>query len=131
MNRGSQWIQLYTPEHRIDPVQRAVDTERMIAEQPTDIVITRNTPTGVIQLAPQRVRLEVIQNIREANEMENRMMRISRQYVVIIGYKDHPTIPNTDLLRADLFFHNGYQWEIVELIREKFGRLLASGDVAP
>lgn len=131
MNRGSQWIQLYTPVQQINPTQRAIDTERMIAEQPTRIVVTRNTPAGEVTLAPQTVRLEVIQNIREANEMKNRVLTISRQYVVVIGYKDHPTIPDTDLQRADLFFHHGFMWEIVELIKEKSGRLIASGDVAP
>jgi hypothetical protein len=48
-----------------------------------------------------------------------------------MGYKDHPTIPNTDLQRADLFYFQNRQYEVQEIIDTLPGRLMFSMDLTP
>lgn len=118
---------------QLPDVQRfAVDTARRIADRPYTIIVTRDNGDGdVVTLAPQVVRVEVVQNIRSGVELRDALVAISKQYVVLIGYKDHPTIPNTNLLRADVFMFQNRQYEVIEIIDTVPGRLLASADLKP
>jgi hypothetical protein len=110
---------------------RGVDTARTIAERPSIIVVSRLVNGRTIQLPPQTVRIEILQNPREANEQRDGMVAISKQYVVVIGVKDHPTLPNTDLLRADQFFFQERMYEVAEFIASIPGRLMVSAMVTP
>lgn len=133
MNLGSVWSGQITELSIPDTTQRAVDTAVLIEQKPSTIVIQRrNEMTGItVSLPAQTVRLEPIQNIREANENRDAWVAVSKQYVVIVGYKDHPTIPNTNIRRADLFFFDGYMYEVTELFTTIPGRMLASGNIQP
>lgn len=131
-SRGSLWMGAITPQIvPPDPVMRAVDTAVMIAEKPAVVVIERKDPGAntTSRLPEQTVRLEVIQNIRESNEMRDAWVNVNKQYIVIVGIRDHPSIPNTDLQRADLFFYLGRLWEVTELIDNVPGRLLANANL--
>lgn len=134
MNRGSTWSANIPPaDIPPDPISRAVDTWTMILEKPSTVTIQRKTPGAnvTVSLPQQIVRLEVIQNIRGANEPENMWFDTSKQFVVLIGVKDHPFLPNTDVRRADLFFYLNLMWEVVEIINNVPGRLLANANVQP
>lgn len=134
MNRGATWSQGFTPnEVPPDPVNRAVDTWTMIMEKPAVVVIQRRIPgsDATVELPAQTVRLEVIQNIRESNELRDAWVNVSRQYVELIGMKDHPTIPNCNIQRSDTFFYLNRVWEITEVIDNIPGRLLANGNLQP
>ena len=135
MNRGSIWSGAITPQIvPPDVTMRAVDTAVMIAEKPSVVTLRRRVPgttNTTVALPEQTIRLEVIQNIRGAAEPENQWFDVSKQFVVAIGIKNHPTIPDTDMQRADLFFYLGFQWEIVEIIDNVPGRLLANCNVQP
>jgi hypothetical protein len=134
MNRGAAWASQRVPFQAPDPVDRAVDTANTIADRPTLIVIQRdganNTKTD---LAPQTVRLDINQNVRAANELKDTqiMLELTEQYLIVMGYKDHPTIPNTDIRRGDRFYHQRRIYEITELLDGLPGRLLASAKVKP
>lgn len=113
---------------------RANDTARTIADRPTTIVITRDVAGNLTTTLPgQTVRLDISQNVRAANEMrdQNILMEITEQYLVVLGYKDHKYIPNTNLRRGDRFYHQGRIYEILELLDGIPGRLLASAKVKP
>lgn len=131
MNRADRWLGDTTPMVAGNTTSYAGDTARRIADRPSTIVVSRRDPTtgATIQLAPQTVRIEVAQ--RGSDEQFDAMVSISHQYVVLIGYKDHPTIPNTNLLRADEFFFNGRMYEVVDFIDTVPGRLLASAELTP
>lgn len=133
VNRADVWAGQITPDpQRGNQEMRCFDTARLIAQRPFTIVVTRDDGNGKKEtLAPQTVRLEPIQNIRSGVELRDALVAISKQYVVLIGYKDHPYIPNTDLRRADVFMYNGREWEVIELIDTIPGRLLASVDLTP
>ncbi len=111
---------------------RGFDTARLIAARPSIILITRRLPSGdVIQLPPQTVRVEIIESPRNDSEKQDAMVSISKQYLEIIGNKDNPYLPDTDLQRGDMFLINGLQGEILEFIPTIPGRLLASGAITP
>ncbi len=123
-----------TPRQMPDVTELSVDTARTIAMRPTRITITRDAANNTtVTLAPQTVRLEINQNVRAANEQRDTqiMLEITEQYLVVMGYKDHPTIPNTDIRRGDRFFHQRRIYEVVELLDGIPGRLLASAKVKP
>lgn len=112
---------------------RAVDTWVMIQEKPAVITIQRKVPGSntSISLPQQTVRLEIIQNIRESNEMRDAWVNVNKQYVVVVGMKDHPTVPNLNIQRADLFFYLSRMWEITEVIDNVPGRMLANANLQP
>lgn len=118
------------PQHG-NTEMRGMDTARLIDARPTMQVFSRLVNGRTVYLPPQRVRLEVIQNIRGANEQRDALLATTKQYVVIIGFLDNPTIPDTDLLRADQFFFNDRMWEVIEFIDTVPGRLLASAELLP
>lgn len=131
--RGSTWLGYITPQQAPNVTQLAVDTANRIAERPSLIVISRYVATleETIQLAPQQVRIEVVQNARNSTEQRDAIMSINRNYTVLIGLKDHPTIPNTNIRRADMFYFEGRMWEIISVITTVPGRLLAEADMTP
>jgi len=131
-NRGASWLGLVTPQQQPNVQQFAVDTARTIAERPSTIVIQRDKgDEEYVTLDPQTVRIEVVQSIHDSGETRDALVAISRQYVVILGYKDHPTIPDTDMLRGDTFYFQNRTYEIQEVIDTLPGRLMASTDLTP
>jgi|SRR6185369_5546430 len=133
MNRGMRWLGKITPVQRTDPLMRAVDTAYRIDSWPSaTIVITRDNGDGnVVNLPAQTIRIEVIQNIRSGVELRDALVAISKQYIVLVGYLNHPTIRDADLKRADTFMYKGRMYEIIEIIDTIPGRLLASADLTP
>lgn len=111
---------------------RGFDTIRLIMARPSWIVISRFVPPNqTIQLQPQLVRIEIIENPRGDSEKRDAMVSVSRQYVELIGVKDNPYMVDTDLKRADQFMYQGLMYEITEFINTVPGRLFASGAVTP
>lgn len=108
---------------------RQFDIARLIADRPSLIVVTRRSPaTGEeYQLPPQQVRLEIERSFAARDETRSKLGNaVSIQHVLVIGYRNHPTIPNTDLIRGDAFFHENEMWEIQSLIVTIPDRLLCS-----
>lgn len=132
MNMADVWLTNGAPNPQQGNTElRGMDTARLIAARPSLIVITRFAGTNTFQLAPQTVRLEVVQNIRGVGEKRDALMATVEQYVVLIGFKDNPSVPNTDVLRSDQFFYNERMWEVAEFIDTVPGRLLASCVLTP
>lgn len=128
MNLADIWAGSVDPNPQQGNTEiRAMDTARTIMQRPSEIVISRRNPaTGqTIYLDPITVRVEIIQNIRGANELRDNWTDISRQYVVLIA------LPGTDLLRADQFFYGGLMYEIIEFVNTVPGRLLCSCEATP
>jgi hypothetical protein len=86
-----------------------VDTARMIADKSTSITAVRG---GVAQTA-QTVRLETLRGKMEYTTPGGDTAVID---AVVIGYKGHPTITDTDLQRGDRFFVDGQMYEVVTIV---------------
>lgn len=109
-----------------------MDTARLIAAKSSTIVVSRRDPvTGkTIQLPPQVVRIEIAQPAQSI-EKHDAMVSISKQGVIVIGIKDNPAYPDTNLIRADEFLYLGLQYEVIDCINTIPGRLLADAVATP
>lgn len=129
MSRTDIWLGSTAPNpFKGSPELRSYDSARLIDAEPVWVVLTRKVrgQQKGEQLAPQQVRVDVVQSIRNASEHTNMMMDIADQYVVLVGYRDHPTLPNTDILRGDTFYLQNRAYEVIETFTTKPGIILAS-----
>lgn len=139
INKADQWAGNVAPLSGGGNVQagnfeaRGLDTLRTIMEQPVYVALIRLDPVTqkTIVLAPQVMRVDVVQSIRNASEKFDAMMSVSDQYVVIMALKDNPFAPNTDIQRSDMFFFAQQMWEVSEFLPTIPGRLMASGKLKP
>lgn len=131
-NRADVWLGSTLPTEQGNTEQRAYDARRLLAARPVWITVVREDPPGTSNtLAPQLVRIEIMQNVRSVEEPHNQWLSISNQYVIVIGHRDHPDYPNTDLKRADKFFHQGRVYEVIEFMDTVPGYLMAQCELKP
>lgn len=134
INKADLWLGNAAPNAQPGNVEsRGMDTARLIAQRPSIIVVSRKDPVtrNTIQLDPQTVRIEVSQGVTQGGEHRTIMLAVIQQYVVLVGYRNHPTIPDTDLLRADRFFYQDRMYEVYAVIDTVPGRLLVSCELQP
>ena len=140
MTRINTWLGNNAPLQKWSNVEdRSSDTARLIDAQPAWIRLMRpvedysdvTAPPALIELPAQKVRIEVIQSIRSAGEARNTQIEVPKQYVVVIGLKDHPTLPNLDIRRGDRFFYLERTYECIEFIQTIPGRLMISCELTP
>ena len=92
-----------------DDVDDAVDMARLIQAKSTSITVVRN---GTAQDA-QTVRIEEVGRGRSYQSEAGETGQID---VVILGYKGHPSIDDTDIQRGDRFAHEGQGYEVVMVV---------------
>jgi len=90
-----------------DDADQGVDTARLIADKSTSITVIR---AGVAQTA-QTVRLEFLTGARR--EYQTEAGQTGQADVLVLGYKGHPSLTDTDLQRGDRFATGGQSYEIV------------------
>lgn len=101
---------------------RAYDTARVIADKPTSITVRRAGAT----LDAQTVRLEVSSMPTQMpTQMRGENATSTNLQTVVVGYKNHPTIADTDVQRGDRFFAGGQMYEVVQVLADVPDRLLA------
>lgn len=101
-----------------------------IAQEPTTITIVSRVAGS--PPADQVVRLEQASgNGSTLDEREGTNLSVSLDTVMVLGYKNHPTIANTDLKRGDRFKVAGRAviYEVVNVVETMTDRLLASARV--
>jgi hypothetical protein len=99
-------------------VDRAMDTGMMIADKPTTITVYRSG----VALDAQTIRIDPI--LPSGNTGENVTVQ-SDADAIVLGYRNHPTITDTDLQRNDVFVVDGVQYEVVGLESGYDDRLIA------
>jgi hypothetical protein len=92
---------------------------RFITDKPTTIVAYRNSEA----LDPQIVRIEQTRIQPDVNI--GPAAREPRANVILIGYKDHPTIADTDLLPGDKFIADSKKFEVRIIFTSTPGMLQA------
>jgi predicted ATP-binding protein involved in virulence len=97
---------------------RANDTARRIAEKTTSIVVIR----AGTALAAQNVRIDPL---AAPGEQSGEAGTVSRARMLVMGYKDHATIPNTNLQRGDRFKVGGVMYDVIDVTLGISGRLVA------
>lgn len=90
-------------------VDRANDTARRIAERSSTITIQR---VGAADHA-ETVRLEVMSL---PDEERGTAGKVAVSRVLIVGYKDHATVTDTDIQRGDRFYYDGLWYDVTQVM---------------
>jgi hypothetical protein len=127
MSLISQWL---GSEHALADFlnqDRAYDTARVIAAKSASIEVIR----GGSKEDAQTVRIEVLSSGALTNVFDRMGMNVSIGVmgILVIGYKSHPTISDTDLQRADRFKYLDEMYEVQLVINNIPDRLLAVAEV--
>lgn len=101
---------------------------QMIADDPFSIVITRETSGVTSTLAAQTVRIAQRGTHGTEAFLRAGVGFTSRQQVVVLGYKNHPTVTDTDIRYGDRFAHNGKYYTVTLLEKDFTDRLIALGE---
>lgn len=93
---------------------RAFGMSRMIGAKSVSITITRRVGTTTSTLTAQTVRIENIDNVPFERLADGRMAVVNGLRCIVIGYKGHPTITDTDIQFGDRFSHEGQMFEVLQ-----------------
>ncbi len=81
-----------------------------IAERTTSIALIR---AGVVQAA-QDMRIEI--DTEPDNEViQSGNARLSTSFVILLGYKNHPTVTDTDIQRGDRFVFESRSYSVIDI----------------
>ncbi len=107
-------------------VDRANDTAFLISEKPTVITVYRDSAAR----PAQTVRLESLTNPNTFRYFQDAELRETSADTLVIGYKSHATIADTDLITGDRFEVGNDTYEVVQLFPGIPDRLLAFAEVS-
>lgn len=93
-----------------DDIDAGVDTARLIAEKPSSIVVTRWSNGSDATLGAQPIRIEDLS--RNPRFMRGEGGATAVLTLLIVGYRGHPTIADTDLQMGDEFVLNGTPYKV-------------------
>lgn len=125
MSKADAWLgSSATLNDVVSTEQRANDTARRIAEKPSTITLTR----GGSQLAAQTMRLDPSNSPSQAQDRAGDVNRVAMTGLLVMGYKDHATIADTNIKRGDKFYHESHMYEVIDILPALSGRLLAFAD---
>jgi hypothetical protein len=104
MSRISRWIGSSKLGAYIGDKARPASVGVIIDDKPTNIVITRvNQSNGQLTTLPaQRVRIDMVRMPADI-DLGDTVSAGGAQFVLVLGYKNHPTEPNTDIKIGDTF----------------------------
>lgn len=103
---------------------RPASVTNIIADKPASIVIERMVNNVKSTLAAQTVRIDTLSGAKEAGILFDTGL-ISSQSLVILGYKGHPTIADTDMITGDRFLFSGRAYRVKKVEASFTDRLLA------
>lgn len=83
---------------------RAMRTWKRIQDAPLSVTIIRNSTA----LPAQTVRVDVFAGGGYGGEVTDTLI----QGILVLGVKDHPTVPDTDLKPGDRFIYDKAEYEI-------------------
>jgi hypothetical protein len=92
------------------PGDRGVDIARLIAAQPSSITVNRN---GTL-LSAQTVRVDPISG--DSRIAGSQSGGTSRQRALVLGYRSHTSITDTDLRMGDRFVLDDLAYQVIELM---------------
>jgi hypothetical protein len=107
MSRLDSWIGAASPLSTwLDDHDMAVDTAILIADKSTSITTDRVA-------SAQTVRIDSLSGSRQIVTSAG---QVSKADAIVLGYKGHPTITDTDLKYNDRFYVGGVQYRVIALV---------------
>lgn len=119
------WLGSDDPLSGFPTVDRTLDTARRIAQRPTSITVVSRL-AGALPGA-QTVRLEPLSAPREQAGSVGVQVDAG---ILILGYKDHPTIADTDVQRGDRFLYEDRMYTVTGIIPNTPDRVLAVAEAS-
>jgi len=101
----------------------AVDTAILIADKSQSITVTRGGST----LSAQTVRVD---SLSGSQQITTSAGQVHQADALILGYRGHPTITDTDLKPGDRFALNGVKYEVIALVPNALDSLQAYAKVS-
>ncbi|MCS7003094.1 MAG: hypothetical protein NZ518_09630 [Dehalococcoidia bacterium] len=126
MSRINSWIQNSRIPELVGDKGRPASVGAIIDDKPTTITITRvNQSTGTLTtIAPQKVRIDTLRQPTES-DVGDLIGSGGRQTVLILGYKNHPTVANTDIQMGDTFAFDDALFRVIMVEVSFTDRVLA------
>lgn len=121
MSRADQWRGVRSRFDGWDDSDRAYDTEYMVEAKAISVQFIRK---GVKQAA-QQIRIENIDNVPFERFGAGSTALVNGLRVLIIGYKNHPTVTDTDIQFGDRFAHEGQIFEVLSIETGYIDRVIA------
>lgn len=127
MPNFGNWLNASTARDWIDGGYRAQSVAELIAENPSSITIERENPTtqAVSNLSAQTVRIE----LRSLSYAERQVMGnnglMTEQSVIVLGYRNHPTIADTNIRMGDRFTYDNQYYVVRKVEAAMSDRVLA------
>jgi hypothetical protein len=111
----------------IPGISQAVIVARFIDEKPSVITIFNRDDAAVS--GTQTVRIEPMSN--QAREQMGANVVTEEEYVMVHGYKNHPTATNTDLRKGDRFTADNLtgSYDVINVVEAFADRLLVMAQV--
>ena len=103
---------------------RAASVGNIILDKSASITIERELNGVVSTISAQTVRIDTISNAREAGYMFDTGL-VSSQTLVLLGYKNHATVTDSNILTGDRFVLDGRKYEVTKVESSFTDRLLA------
>lgn len=101
---------------------------QMIADDPFTITVTREAGGVTSTLTVQTVRIAQRGTHGTEAFLRAGVGFTSRQQVVILGYKNHPSVADTDLRYGDRFAYHGKYYTVTLIEKDFTDRLIALGE---
>lgn len=122
----SKWLGSTEPLANWSNADRAYDTARHIVEQSSSITIVSRL-SGSLPGA-QTVRLEPLGGVPIEARSGNAVA--ANADVLIVGYKSHPSIADTDIQRGDRFLYDDQMYTVTQVLPNVPDRLLAYAEAS-
>jgi hypothetical protein len=122
MTRAGFWAGGQITAHNPTTWDRVNDVVREINQKPDNVIILRDSlvlPVQVVRIEPFRHPFEQKTFLGEMSEMA----------VVVLGVKNHPTIPTLDMKRGDRFKYNGLNFFVLDCLTDVPWRVIGIADV--
>lgn len=116
------WLDAPTGNAWLGDKARPASVGAIIADKPTSIVVRRLDP--LTTLSAQTVRLDTLAGPQE-DGADNLLYVAGTQRVLVTGYRNHPTVADTDLRLGDEFSADAVYYRVVMVQPSFADRLLA------
>ncbi len=124
MSRVSRWLGSLGAFESWRDHDRTYDTSRSIAEKSMSIVVYRQG----VALSAQTVRLELLGS-QSQSEIAPTVIS-GNVAMLIVGYRGHPTIADTNIRRGDWFWYDNQRYDVTQVLPETPQRFLALAEAS-
>lgn len=111
----------------VDDADEGVDTARLISDNAVSIVVSRIVAGTTSTLDAQTVAIEPLDTRTQL--ARGASGQTGRQAVLVLGYKGHPSLADTDLQVGDRFAYDDHSYQVSDVLAGLTDSLQAIAEV--